>query len=240
MITAMILAGGSGTRVGADRPKQFVEISGRPVLSYTIEKYQANPQVDSIEIVCHKDWMDYVRNLAAREAFYKVRWIVQGGNTFLESVICGMKELEKQISPEDMVMVQYAASPLTSQKILDDSIRVCREHGMSASCTPCYQLLGDNGDNATSRKWIDRDKIVQICCPQSFRLSYLMDLISRGEKEGLLHEVEPHITSLMYALGETIYQSYGNQANIKITTKEDIEFLQELIAEHKRDNDYEG
>ena len=229
MITAMILAGGTGTRAGADRPKQFVEVKGRPILSYTIERYQTNPQVDYIEIVCHRDWLDYVKKTVEKEGFSKVRWIVAGGTTFLESLICGVRELRKQILPDDMVMVQYAASPLTSQRILDDSIRVCREHGMSVSCTPCYQLLGDNADHATSQKWIDRDRIVQLCCPQSFQFSYLTDLLYRGQKEGLLDKVEPHITSLMYALGEKIYQSYGDQTNIKITTGEDIEFFRRCV-----------
>lgn len=229
MITAMILAGGTGTRVGADRPKQFVEIMDRPILAYTIERYQINQQVDSIEIVCHRDWLDYVKTVVDKEKFSKVKWIVPGGNSFLESLLYGTAELEKQLLADDIVMVQYGAAPLTSQRILDDSIRVCSEHGMSVSCTPCYQLLGDNEDNSTSRKWIDRDRIVQLCCPQSFRFSYLVELLSRGQKEGLLDKVEPHITSLMYALGETIYQSYGDQTNIKITTKEDIELFQFIV-----------
>ena len=94
MITAMILAGGNGTRVGADRPKQFVEILGKPILAYTVEIYQKNPNINSIEIVCHKNWIDYVKNMVKLENLTKVKWIVEGGNTFMESVISGINELE--------------------------------------------------------------------------------------------------------------------------------------------------
>lgn len=229
MIVAMILAGGTGSRVGADRPKQFVEVMGRPILSYAVRAYQSNSLIDAIEIVCHKDWISYVDNMVDKEGFSKVKYIVPGGDNFLESVVCGINGLKDKIEQDDIVMIQYGAAPLTSQRIIDDSIRVCQKQRMSASCTPCYQLLGDNVDNTLSKKWIDRDKMIQICCPQSFRYSYLNDLYLRGKKSGLLYEVEPHITSLMYALGETIYQSYGDQTNIKITTKEDIELFK-LVA----------
>ncbi len=229
MITAMILAGGNGTRVGADRPKQFVEIQNRPILAYTVDIYQKNPNVDTIEIVCHRDWINYVKNMIDTERQSKVRWIVSGGDTFLESVICGVNELKKHLTEDDMVMIHYGASPLTSQEILNDSIKVCRAHRMSVSCTPCYQLLGSNESNISSSKWIDRDKITQICCPQSFKFSYLLELYEKGKKQGLLEVVEPHITSLMYALGEQIYQSYGNQTNIKITTREDIDLFRAVV-----------
>ena len=72
MITAMILAGGSGSRVGAGRPKQFVEILGKPVLAYTIELYQKNPQVDAIEIVCHADWIHYLETIIENYRLSKV------------------------------------------------------------------------------------------------------------------------------------------------------------------------
>lgn len=229
MITAMILAGGNGTRVGADRPKQFVEILGKPILAYTVEIYQKNHNINSIEIVCHKNWIDYVKNMVRLENLTKVKWIVEGGNTFMESVISGINELERSICQEDIVMIHYGAAPFTSQEILNDSIKVCKKNRMSVSCTPCYQLLGSNENGICSTKWINRDEIIQICCPQSFKFSYLIELYEEGKRKGIIEKVEPHITSLMYELGEKIYQSYGNQTNIKITTKEDIELFKAII-----------
>ena len=63
MVTAIILAGGVGSRVGTGRPKQFIEVLGKPVLAYTIEIFQNNPQIDAIEVVCHKKWKEYLMGM---------------------------------------------------------------------------------------------------------------------------------------------------------------------------------
>lgn len=235
MITAMILAGGVGSRVGADRPKQFVEIFGKPVIAYTIEKYQQNDQVDMIEIVCHKQWISYLQEIVQVYQFTKVQWIVEGGETFQNSVINGMKYMDGKISDNSMVMIHYGAAPFTSQKILNDAISVCKAHGMSVSCTPCYQLMGTNDAEGQSRQWIDRDKLIQLACPQCFQYSYLKEIYQKAEKAELLECIEPHVTSLMYALGETIFQSYGDQTNIKITTKEDLYLFEAYALRERRE-----
>ena len=131
MISALILAGGNGTRVGESRPKQFVEILGKPILAYTVEIYQNNSEVDTIEIVCHADWIDYVKDMVKQYEFSKVKWIVEGGDTFQQSVINGVNNLNNKLSDEDIVMIHYGASPFTEQIIIEDAIRVCKEKGMS-------------------------------------------------------------------------------------------------------------
>ena len=235
MITAMILAGGVGARVGADCPKQFVEVLGKPILAYTIEIYQRNAKVDAIEVVCHNDWMVYLKDIVEKYHYSKVKWIVEGGTTFQESVINGKNFLKDKIDKEDVVMVHYGAAPFTSQRIIDDAIKVCLKNGSSVSCTPCFQLMGSNDENATSLKWIDRDRQVQITCPQCYRYGYLLDIYERAEKAEILDRIEPHTTSLMYALGDTIYQSYRNQTNIKITTKEDIDLFRGYAMLHREE-----
>ena len=176
MVTAIILAGGVGSRVGADRPKQFIEIMGRPVLAYTAEIYQKHSEVDAIEIVCHTDWKEYVAEMAEKNRLTKIKWITDGGDTFQKSVICGMENLRDVLNLEDYVMVHYGAAPFTSPEIITDAIKVCREHDMSVSCTPCYQLMGSNNDGKISKTWIDRDRVIQIACPQCFRYVYMLDL----------------------------------------------------------------
>ena len=229
MITAMILAGGEGSRVGADRPKQFIEIFGKPVIVYTIEKYQYNDQVDKIEIVCHEKWISYLKEKIEQYQLSKVQWIVKGGKNFQESVMNGMYYLEQKIPDDSMVMIHYGAAPFTSQRILDEAIAVCRKNGMSVSCIPCYQLMGTNNIQNRSLEWIDRDKLIQIACPQCFKYSYLRNIYKRAKEKDILKNTEPHVTSLMYALKDTIYQSFGDQTNIKITTKEDLELFEGYV-----------
>lgn len=241
MNIAVILAGGVGSRVGADRPKQFVEVLGKPVLAYTTELYQKHPQIDRVEIVCHCQWMEYTKEMVRDYGFSKVRWIVPGGETFQDSVLNGVNHLRKNLTAKggdlmetDLLLLHYGAAPFTSQRIIDDCIKTAAKKGNAFTATPSYQLLGSNDENKESRSWIDRDKIVQIACPYGFRFDYLMSLYDRAEEQGLLEKTEPHTTSLAYALGDTLYQSYGDQTNIKITTQEDIELFEGYILMKQR------
>lgn len=221
MITAIILAGGVGSRVGAERPKQFVEVLGKPILAYTIEIFETHPEVDAIEVVCHKSWKIYLEDMISKYDYKKVKWIVDGGNTFQDSVINGVNALKDKISRKDYVLIQYGAAPFTSKKIVADVIRVMKKKGSAVTGTPCYQLLGSKEGNI-SKKWVNRDLYVQIACPYGFEYGYLLDVYERAEKQGLLEKIEPHTTSIIYALGDELNLAYGDQTNIKITTKEDI------------------
>lgn len=238
MNIVIILAGGVGSRVGDSRPKQFVEILGKPVLAYTIEIYQKYQNIDMIGIVCHEEWIEFTYSLIKKQDFSKVKWIIKGGDTFQNSVMNGVKYLREksdfdggtgEISETDLVLIHYGAAPFTSDRIIEDCIKVANKNGNAFTATPSYQLLGSNDENGTSQSGIDRDKIIQIACPYGFKFSYLLSIYDRAEKQGLIEKVEPHTTSLAYALGDTLYQSYGNQTNIKITTREDLDLFEGFI-----------
>ncbi len=116
MIVAVILAGGTGTRVGADIPKQFIEVDGKPILAYTIGLFEQNPHIDAIEVVCHKDWTGYVTSMVEKYEFGKVKWIVDGGSTFQDSVLNGVLALKDTLKRDDMVVISFGVSPLTPAK----------------------------------------------------------------------------------------------------------------------------
>jgi len=238
MNTVIILAGGTGTRVGAGRPKQFIEVLGKPVLAYTIEIFQKNEHIDAVEVVCHHDWVDYCKEMCEKYSLTKVRWIVLGGETFQDSVINGVKHLEGLLGTEtnlnDNMFIQYGGAPFTSQKIVDAVVEMTEERGSAVTATPCYQLLSERTTDTTSEVWCDRDKYIQIACPYGFRFDYLLDIYKRSAAQGLLKTIEPHTTSLMYALGETINYAYGDQTNIKITTAEDIGLFEGYVLEQQR------
>ena len=240
MNAVIILAGGTGTRVGAGRPKQFIDVLDKPVLAYTCDIFQQNSRMDAIEIVCHNDWIEYCQEMVEKYGLTKVKWIVPGGETFQDSVMNGMHHLESLIGTEmsldDNVYIQYGGAPFTSQKIVDAVIDMTIERGSAVTATPCYQLISikDEGDDTRTSTWVDRDKYTQIACPYGFRFSYLLDVYKRSAEQGLLETIEPHTTSLMFALGDTINLAYGDQTNIKITTAEDVELFEGYVLMQQR------
>lgn len=235
MITAIILAGGSGSRVGADRPKQFVKVLDKPVLAYTIEIFESHFEIDAIEVVCHKSWRHYLDEMIEKYGYKKVKWIAEGGETFQDSVINGVNYLRDKIDRNDYVLIQYGAAPFTSEKIVTDVIRVMKEKGSAVTATPCYQLLGSK-DGDVSKNWVDRDLFTQIACPYGFKYEYLLGVYERAEAHGLLRKIEPHTTSLMYALGDELNLAYGDQTNIKITTKEDFDLFEGYVLMKEKQN----
>lgn len=218
---AIILAGGVGSRVGAGVPKQFIEVLGKPIVVYTIEAFQKHEEIDFIEVVCVKSYLRYMQELVEKYELSKVRLVVEGGADFQHSVISGIEGLKNYCSAEDIVLIHYAASPFVSDEIITDAISVCREKGNCTSATPVYLLTGTN-DGDHSEEWVNRDKIMCLNAPQTFRYSYVTELYKEAKEKQLLDKVEPHTTSLMFKMGRKVYFSKGNQSNVKITTKEDL------------------
>ena len=241
MNVAIILAGGVGNRFGANIPKQFVEVLGKPVLSYTIDAFENHPKIDAILIVSVKSYIDYVWEMKEKYGYSKLKWVTEGGDTFQGSVLNGIKYLEDKIEKEDVVLVHFGASPFVTDEIISDTIRVCREKGNAISTTDFYLLSGKKKltssvsdiDNYTE-DYINRDTIAIMNTPHAFQYGYICDMYKEAFKTGVIDTVEPHTTTLMYAMGKKIYFSLGSQNNIKITKKEDIELFEGYVLEQQR------
>lgn len=234
MNIAVILAGGVGSRVGAGMPKQFVKILDKPVIVYTIEAFQKHEDIDAIEVVCVKSHIDYMQELVDTYGLSKVKWITEGGADFQDSVLNGINNLQDKCSEDDIVLVHFGASPFVEGDIIADAVRVCKLKGNAISTTPFYLLSGVKDDDEKTTKWIDRDTIACMNSPHAFRYGYIRDIYKRAVETGVIKEVEPHTTTLMYKMGETIYFSKGSQSNIKITTKEDLDLFEGYVLMKQR------
>ena len=241
MNIAIILAGGVGNRVGAAIPKQFIEILGKPILAYTIEPFEKHHDIDAVLIVCVKPYMDYIQEMKEKYAFTKIRWVTEGGATFQESVLNGIRYLEGKISKDDIVLVHFGASPFITEEIITDAIRVCKEKGNAISATDYLLLSGEKKSTNTvlspenySDKYINRDTIAVMNTPHAFKYGYIDKLYKEAIETGVIDKVEPHTTTLMYAMGEKIYFSLGSQCNIKITHKEDLDLFEGYVLMKQR------
>jgi len=129
MNVAIIIAGGSGRRMGMDIPKQFVHVYEKPVLLYTLEGFQAHPMIDAIEVVCIEGWHDVVWAYAKQCMITKLKWVVPGGSTGQESIRNGVYALEGICSEGDTVIIHDGIRPLVDQTVLTDVLRKCDQYG---------------------------------------------------------------------------------------------------------------
>lgn len=229
MNTALILAGGTGTRVGAEIPKQFIEVSGKPVLVYTIDNFQNNKKIDSIAIVAHPDWIDKCKKLVTEYDLNKVKWLTSGGDTFQKSVINGVNYLKDKLSRKDTLLVSFGVSPYTTDEIIDDSIRVCEKYGNAIAAEDMVLSTCIMDDDISSTQHIDRETLKGFSNPWTFNFGELCDVYDEALQNGVLERVEPHTTTVYFELGRRLYFSKTNRKNFKITTLEDLEIFKSLV-----------
>jgi len=226
------MAGGVGNRVGAGIPKQFVEVLGKPVIAYTMQKLQQCNDIDAIELVCVNGFQDKLMKIADENGISKVVKIVIGGKDYEHSIINGVEGLKGIAKDDDVIMMHWAASPFVSDEILKDCIRVCKEKGNAMSSCSAFVLYGtNNGDHADGI--IDRDTFKSLSAPQSFLYKDIVEFYRQVEEKHLFDTVEAHTTSLMAALNWPIYFSKGDQTNIKITTPEDLKLFEGYVLYEK-------
>lgn len=242
MNVSVILAGGVGNRVGAGIPKQFIEVLGKPVLAYTIEPFNNHSDVDAILVVCVKPYVDYIWTLKKEYGFDKLIWVTEGGATFQESVMNGVNYLHDKINADDTVLFHFGAAPFVTADIIADVIRVCKEKGTNAISTTDYYLLSGKKQKTSSvldpenytEEYIDRDTVAMMNSPHAFQYGFISQMYKEAVETGIINTVEPHTTTLMYAMGKKIFFSKGNQTNIKITTKEDLKLFEGYVLAQQR------
>lgn len=229
MNIAIILAGGTGTRVGACIPKQFIKVFGKPILAYTMENFQKNPEIDAIEVVCHHSWIDEVHAISEKFQITKMKWLTIGGNTFQESTMNGVFYLQDKIAYDDIVLITFGVSPMTTADIVNDSIRVAKIHGNGISAEDSVLCTCIKDDEFSTTKNLHRETIKGFSNPWAFRYGELCGVYQEAKKRGILNEIEPHTTSLYLELGKRLWFSKSNGHNFKITTKEDLERFEGLL-----------
>ena len=224
----IIIAGGVGSRLGASVPKQFVEVLGKPVIAYTMEHFQNHPDIDGIELVCVDGYQEQLKGIVTKYGINKVIKIVKGGSEYERSIMNGVSGLKGIAKSDDVIMIHWAASPFLSQDIITDNIRVCQEKGNAMSATYSYLLYGTN-DGDCAKKSLNRETFMTLSAPQSFLYKIIVDLYRKVEEKKLFDYIEAHTTAFMAELGIPIYFSKGSHANIKITTKEDIDLFRGFL-----------
>ena len=223
----ILLAGGVGKRMGTDIPKQFLEVDGKPIIVYSIENFQRNPQIEKIVVVCVKDWIDKTWELIRKYSLTKVEWIIEGGNTGHDSIRNGVFFLKDKIDPDDHIIVHDAVRPVLPQKAIDEVIRVSHEKGNASSSIECHPPIVYTEDHESGITDVDREHVMLTASPQAFKYSLALKCYEQAEAED--YHTSTFTSSLLIHCHERVYFAKGTSCNIKITRKEDLALFEALL-----------
>ncbi len=223
----ILLAGGIGKRMQSEIPKQFLEVDGKPIIVYSIENFQRNPQIEKIVIVCIRDWISHLQNLVEQYSLTKVEWIIEGGATSHDSIRNGVFFLKDKISPNDYIVVHDAVRPVLPQKAIDEVLRVAHEKANACSSIHCHPPIVYTDDFISAISDIDREHVMLTASPQAFRYSLALKCYEKAEQDNK-HDFT-FTSSLLIHYGERVYFAKGTTCNIKITQKEDLPLLEALL-----------
>ena len=233
MNIALIIAGGSGQRLGQDIPKQFINVYDKPVLVYTLESFQRHPQIDAIELVCLDGWHDVVKAYAKQFNIDKLRWIVSGGSTAQESIRDGVYNLDGKCSADDIIIIHDGIRPLVYDSVLSDVIIKCTQYGNAVTALPYNEQIFVADDDKSTTHYIPRETLRRVATPQA----YLYGRLNRAYHEAYERKIgiygSSYTNTMMVELGETLYFAAGSDKNIKITTKEDLELFKAYLKMEK-------
>lgn len=226
MNIALILAGGVDPTFQMDIPKQFISVFNRPIITYTMEVFQKNPEIDYIAIACLDGWQELVKSYAKQFNISKLRWVVSGGTRGQDSSNNGIRALYKECKPDDLIIIHDSIRPLVSHEIISDSIRTCKEHGMGVAAVCSMDTIMRSSDGKTGDESINRYEVMRVQTPQTYRLDYLYEAHQLALEKGIKGNVDTN--SMISKLGRKIYFSKGSDINLKINTVEDVEMFKAL------------
>lgn len=223
----ILLAGGVGKRMGAEIPKQFIEVDRKPIIVHTIEKFQRNPLIEKIVVVCVSEWKDHLKDLIKKYELTKVEWITEGGDTGHDSIRNGVFFLKDKIEPNDFIIVHDAVRPILPQKAIDEVLRVAHENGNASSSIACHPPIVYTEDFKSGITDVDREHVMLTASPQAYRYSLALKCYEKAEEENR-HNFT-FTSSLLIHYGERVYFAKGTTSNIKITQREDIALFEALL-----------
>lgn len=227
MNKALIIAGGLGNRFGAEIPKQFVEVNGRPIILYTLETFQTSTDIDSISVVCISGWESFVRKIAQKYQITKLEKIITGGNTRFESIYNGILSFRGEAQDDDLILIHDAVRACIDHGIICDSLAKATSYGASLTVAPCFDTMFISKDSKSIDGIYPREKLFKGQTPETIKFDIALKAYTRAKKEN--HFIDSP-TSLLMNLGVKVGLSRGNQGNIKITTQDDIILFKTFLS----------
>ncbi len=224
---ALIIAGGVGSRMGYEIPKQFIKVYDKPVLLYTLEGFQKHSMVDAIVCVCIEGWEGELRRYADFYGISKLKLIVPGGNTGQESIRNGVMAIREFAQDNDNVIIHDGIRPMVDDYVLSDVLRVCEEKGNAVTSLPYNEqiFMVAEDDPSTTTQYIPRETLRRVSTPQAYKLGKLVWAYTKAFAEEIGIYGSSYTNTMMVELGERLHFAAGSDKNIKLTTQDDLELF---------------
>ncbi len=229
MNVAIVIAAGSGKRMGQDIPKQFINVYDKPVLIYTLECFEKHPRIDAIEVVCLAGWTDVLKAYAKQFNINKLKWITEGGETVQESIRNGVFNLEKELKNDDIAIIHDGVRPLIDEEVLSDAIVKCEQYGNGVSSMPYNEQIFVKEDDISTSEYIPRETLMRVVTPQAYKFGKLNAAYKKAFKENIGIAGSSYTNTMMVELGEKLYFSAGSDRNIKLTNKDNLEMFKAYL-----------
>lgn len=224
MVTAIILAGGTGTRLGADIPKQYIEINGKPIISYCLDVFLQHDDIDNTQIVADKSWHEYILQYISTAKFKG--FSVPGENRQL-SIYNGLYDVKKYSSDDDIVIIHDAARPNVSSEMISECIFAAHRHDGAIPVLPMKDTVYLSENGSTISSLIPREKLYAGQAPEAFKFGKYISANERllpDKIKKINGSTEPAILFNM-----DIAMIKGDENNFKITTPADLERFKEMV-----------
>ena len=231
MQIALLLSGGVGTRLASDIPKQYIEIQGRPIISYCIRRLSSHSGIDGLQIVADPSWRGRIEKWLCREDLgKKFRGFSDPGRNRQLSILHGLEDIRRYADASDYVLIHDAARPLLSERLLFDCLEAAAGHDGAIPVLPMKDTVYLSEDGNTISALLDRSRIFAGQAPEVFRLGAYYEANRQLLPDKILEingSTEPAILA-----GMDIAMFPGDEGNFKITTQADLERFQKIIAKN--------
>lgn len=220
MTTALIFAGGTGRRMSSrSRPKQFLEMHGKAIIIYTLEHFEYHEEIDSIVVVCIKEWMEELKILLRRFGITKVRKIVPGGETAHDSIYQGLLAMEELCKEDDIVLIHDGVRPFITEGLITQNIEAVKEFGNAITSEAVSESVVRSMDGKSICDIPPREEMYIAKAPQSFRYGRIRSLYAKAQQDGIKSVDASHLCSLY---GESMHLIPSTRNNMKITEPADF------------------
>lgn len=234
MNIALLLSGGTGQRLGADVPKQYIEAGGKPVISYCIESLSVHEGIDGIQIVADEQWHEAIRGwLEEADVKRKFRGFSLPGKNRQLSIFNGLCSIRTYAEDDDIVLIHDAARPLLSQQMITECLEAIEGHDGVIPVLPMKDTVYESTDGKTISRLLERSRIYAGQAPELFRLGCYYEANRQLLPERILKingSTEPAVMA-----GMKMAMIAGDENNFKITTKADLERFQDIVKTNRKD-----